>query len=257
MSRGFAFGFGVFETMKFLEGRPCFFGEHMTRLQRAIAAAGLSVQIDVRELRERAAKLFEAEGVESGVFKIIISDVDKDTAVAMFVRNGTLPPDPEPIKAIQSEVSKASKAFTSRHKSLNYMESVLELEKAKAAGYDECVFSNENDHLTECAIANLFWIKQGVLQTPKLDCGLLDGIVRGKIIGMAHQMGLSVEEGEFGVQDLLEADEAFVTSSGNGPRSISSFTDLAGNKKSYVVELLPRLRSAFLELEQEEALKSE
>lgn len=254
LSRGFAFGFGVFETMKFLDGVPCFFDEHMQRLKKGIAGAGLNIELDAAVLRLRASQLFEAEGVEEGVFKIVISDTGKDTNLAMFVRTKGIKDEAEPSRLVLSEVVKASRAFTSRNKSLNYMESVLELEKATASGFSECVFKNENGNLTECAVANLFFVQNGVLKTPALECGLLDGIVRRKVIGIAQGMEVSVEEGEYSEKDLLEASEVFLTSSGGGPRSVESFESLTGQSITYSVELLPRLRQAYLQLEREEAL---
>lgn len=253
-SRGFAFGFGVFETMKFLEGQPCFFAEHLQRLEGAALGAGLAVRLDEAELREQAGRLFAAEGVREGVFKIVISDSGAGPVVAMFVRSKGLAGEAAPSRLTLSSVVKASQAFTSRHKSLNYMESVLELEKAKAAGFDECVFRNEHGNLTECSVANLFFVHQGILKTPALECGLLDGIVRRKVIALAREMGAPVEEGAFSAADLLEASEVFLTSSGGGPRSVQGFQGSGGEEAEYAVELLPQLREAYLKLEREEAL---
>ncbi len=253
-SRGFAFGYGVFETMKFLERSPCFFADHLERLRRAVSGAGLALDLDESELRDQARQLFESEDVDSGVFKIVISDTGTQPAVAMFVRTKGLPEGLEPSRLMMSKVVKASHAFTSRHKSLNYMESVLELEKATAAGFSECVFRNEFGQLTECSVANLFWVRDGVLMTPSLDCGLLDGIVRRKVIGIARGLGMAVEEGCFSEKDLLQASEAFLTSSGGGPRSVASFQSWDGESASYSIDELPKLRKLYLEQEREEAL---
>ncbi len=254
LSRGFAFGYGVFETMKFLGGAPCFFEEHLLRLKRGIEGAGLDVALDVAALRAQACELFLAEGVLDGVFKIVISDTVNSPRLAMFVRSKGLVPEPQPSRLRLSGVVKASQAFTSRHKSLNYMESVLELEKAKAAGFDECVFQNEFGKLTECSVANLFFVRDGILNTPALQCGLLDGIVRRKVIEIARGMGVSVEEGQFTPGDLREASECFLTSSGAGPRSVMSFEERSGLFANFSVGLLPELRTAYLNLEREEAL---
>lgn len=253
-SRGFAFGFGVFETMKFLQRTPCFFSEHLERLQLGLAGAGLSCDLDEATLRDQAVQLFEAEGVEEGVFKIVISDTGDWPALAMFVRTEGFSGEATPSRLILSNVVKASQAFTSRNKTLNYMESVLELEKAKSSGFDECVFRNERGNLTECAVANLFFVQDGVLKTPALGCGLLEGIVRRKVIEIARERGTPVEEGSFLETDLLAASEVFLTSSGGGPRSVACFQSSAGETAEFGVELLPGLRESYLALEREEAL---
>lgn len=254
LSRGFAFGFGVFETMKFIDGQPCFFREHVNRLRRGAESAGLGIELDERVLRSRAIRLFKEEGLGEGVFKIVISDTGESTQVAMFVRTPGIGGDPSPVNLVSSEVRKASQAFTSRHKSLNYMESVLELQKAQAAGFEECVFRNESGELTECSVANLFWVREGVIQTPALECGLLDGIVRAKVIALAKSFGWKVEEGRFAEDSLLAAQEAFLTSSGKGPCAVASFRSSLGKAVAFGTERLPRLRAAYLELEKSEGL---
>lgn len=253
LSRGFAFGFGVFETMKFLDGEPCFFGEHLARLRRAVSMAGFEVSLAEGQLRQQARALFAVEGVTNGVFKIVISDAGDSVRTVMFVRSRELAGEGAAVRLRASRVVKASRAFTSRNKSLNYMESVLELGAAKAAGFDECVFFNEFGQLTECSVANLFFVKDGVLRTPALSCGLLDGIVRAKVLEIARGKGLAVEEGEFSELDLLAADEVFLTSSGGGPRSAADFEALSGSRTCYGVTYLPDIRRAYLEMESEEA----
>lgn len=253
LSRGFAFGYGVFETMKFIDRRPCFFGEHLQRLIEAAKGARLEVTIDEKKLRAQAVQLFEVLAVDSGVFKIVITDKEGETSLAMFVRSSGFSGDEAPSRVCSSAVVKSSQAFTSRHKSLNYMESLLELEKAKDSGFDECLFRNEFGQLTECSVANIFMVSGNVLKTPALECGLLDGIVRRKVIELANDLGLSTEEGLYSEVDMLAADEAFLTSSGKGPRSVGFFVSSDGRTARYQQSYLPKIREAYLKWEREEA----
>jgi len=126
-----------------------------------------------------------------------------------------------PIRLRQSEVVKASQAFTSRNKTVNYLENLLEKKAAQEQGFDECFFLNEAGFVTECATANLFMIKEGALKTPSADCGLLKGVIRGQVLRIAREMGLRVEVGRLSPRELCEADEAFITSSGKGIASVS------------------------------------
>lgn len=255
LGSGFAFGFGVFETMKFLEGEPCFFGEHVERLRRAAAAAGLTVELDANVLREKARRLFAEEGVASGVFKIVVCEDVKGPLVAMFVRSAGIPELGEPERLIGSQVVKASNAFTSRHKSMNYMESILELRHAQSLGFDECVFFNEFGKVTECSVANLFWVEDGALKTPQLDCGLLDGIVRRKILEIAAEEGIACEEGVYEEGALLRADEVFLSSSGKGPRPAKSYQNRSGETKVFRSVIIERIRTRYFELELQSARK--
>ncbi len=221
-SETFAYGFGIFETIKFKDGKACFLREHLSRLKRAATRASLGIPFSDRELWEQSISLFEANGLVDGVFKIVVTSDGSNSAFLMFIRNvgGTHSQEPERLRI--SAVTKASTAFTTRHKTLNYMENLLELKAAQARGFDECVFCNERNELTECATANLFFFKEGVLKTPAQDCGLLEGVIRGRVIRIAGEMGMRVEEGAFPPEELLQADEVFISSSGKGIASVAS-----------------------------------
>lgn len=249
LGRGFAFGFGVFETIKFLDRQPCFWEEHLSRLRAAIEAAGFHYRLDAARLRDQAAALFDVEKVDSGIFKIVFCDDTPEPKIFIFIRSRELETVEAPVKLVASDIVKSSKAFTSRYKSLNYMESILALENAKSQGFDECVYRNEYGQLTECAVANLFWVEDGVLKTPELDCGLLDGIVRAKVLGIAEKEGIPYEVGAFVESDLLRASEVFLTSSGKGPRTAMCYQDSEGRKSQYSSVLIDRIRAAFYDLE--------
>mgnify|MGYP002632581927 CR=1 FL=1 len=220
-SPGFAYGFGLFETIKFRQRKPCFFNEHFSRLQQAAKEARIGFDYTLEEMRQQAIGLFEYNQVNEGIFKIVVSGEGLDSQVAVFLRNSRLDGANEPIRLRLSNVAKASAAFTSRRKTLNYMENWLELRAAQAHGFDECLFANELGKVTECSMSNAFFIKDDVLKTASLDCGLLDGVIRGQLLRIAEEDGLRVEEGSYGIEEFASADEAFVSSSGKGVVSIS------------------------------------
>ena len=219
-SPGLAYGFGLFESIKFKLQRPCFFDEHFDRLQRAATVARIPFEYTSDEMRQQAIRLFESNQADEGVFKIVVSSGWKTSKVAVFLRNVGLEGTNDAIRLRTSNVTKASNAFTSRHKTLNYMENWLELQAAQIHGFDECLFTNELESVTECSMSNVFFIKDNVLKTPSLDCGLLDGVIRGKLLRIAEEDGMRVEEGAYRIEEVVAADEAFVSSSGKGLVSI-------------------------------------
>jgi len=249
--RAFAFGFGVFETMKVRCARPCYFWEHAARLARACQAAGLHGAPEASVLWEWSLKLLEAESVQEGVYKIVVFDDLPGPRVAVFLKSRGLPEAGAPARLVASQVVKASGAFTSRYKSLNYMESTIALDRAHRAGFDECVFRNEAGAVTECAVANIFWLRDGVLNTPSLECGLLDGIVRAKLLEIAESEGISCQVGVFSEEDLMVAEELFLSSSGKGPRPAASYQSAGGRVRRYEALHGPRLRQLFIEQELE------
>jgi len=70
---------------------------------------------------------------------------------------------------------------------------------------------NASGHLTEGTISNIFFVKDEILCTPSVKCGILDGITRGIVINLAVKNGIKVKEGEFTPDELYLASEAFIT----------------------------------------------
>ncbi|MFP3471141.1 aminotransferase class IV, partial [Micrococcus sp. SIMBA_144] len=77
----------------------------------------------------------------------------------------------------------------------------------------EGIFLSQDGRLAEGIVSNLFWFKNGILFTPDLSTGILNGITRQFVVHVAKKMGISVREGGFQRESLVEADEVFVTNS--------------------------------------------
>jgi branched-chain amino acid aminotransferase len=105
-----------------------------------------------------------------------------------------------------------ARAMSPSIKSGNYLNNVLALMEARRAGALEAAMLNENGFLTECTTSNLFFVKEGVVRTASLDCGILSGITRSLLLEVARKSGVRVDEGHFPAADLRSADEAFITS---------------------------------------------
>jgi branched-chain amino acid aminotransferase len=102
-------------------------------------------------------------------------------------------------------------ALSPQIKSLNFLNNILAKREALAAGAFDSVLLNWEGHLTECTISNLFFVTDGRLHTPSLECGILDGITRSMVLHLAKEQNLTVEEGRFTPGQLYRSDECFVT----------------------------------------------
>jgi branched-chain amino acid aminotransferase len=92
-----------------------------------------------------------------------------------------------------------------------YINSGLAKVEALKGGYDEAVMLNLHGYVTDGSGENVFAVKDGVLSTPPLSAGCLDGITRESIITIARDLGYEVRERELVRADLYTADEAFFT----------------------------------------------
>ena len=114
-------------------------------------------------------------------------------------------------KGFTMDVSKVKRNETSPlvyHKTMNYGDCILEKRNATAAGMDERLFLNTKEQVSEGTVSNVFFVRNGVICTPQVSCGLLPGILREYLCETED-----VEETDIYVQDLKRYQECFVTNS--------------------------------------------
>jgi 4-amino-4-deoxychorismate lyase len=98
-------------------------------------------------------------------------------------------------------------------KSTSYAVNMAADAEAKRRGADEAVFVDGDGVVLEGTVTNVWWRKGEVLRTPSLDLGILAGVTRATLIELAPACGYRIEEGAYPLHDLLDADEAFTSSS--------------------------------------------
>jgi 4-amino-4-deoxychorismate lyase len=130
-------------------------------------------------------------------------------------------------------------------KTTSRAESLIGRREARSMGFDEGIFLNERGHVTEGCTTNVFWIKGEVMFTPHPRCGLLPGIVRGAVISLAPRIGLHLEECEAPLQELLSADEIFLTNSVIGAARV---IEVDGQKTGRNRQLYLRVRGELFRL---------
>jgi branched-chain amino acid aminotransferase len=104
-------------------------------------------------------------------------------------------------------------ALNPRIKSLNYLNNILAKIEGLKAGCVEALMLNQKGEVAECTGDNIFLVRDGVLQTPPLDAGILEGITRDAIIEIARGAGIEVREMPLTRHDVYIADECFLTGS--------------------------------------------
>jgi branched-chain amino acid aminotransferase len=92
----------------------------------------------------------------------------------------------------------------------HYLNSVLAKREAIMGGYDEAILLDQQGYVGEATGENVFLVKGGILYTPPVAGGILEGITRDSIIKIAQDKGIKVEERRFSRDYLYCADEAFM-----------------------------------------------
>ena len=102
-------------------------------------------------------------------------------------------------------------ALSPRIKSLNYLNNILAKIEGIQAGCIEALMLNHKGEIAECTGDNIFLVRQGRVLTPPIDAGILEGVTRDVVIGLAGEMGVEVRETPLTKHDVYIADECFLT----------------------------------------------
>lgn len=218
--RGLLLGDGLFETLLAVDGALPHLPAHLDRM-----AAGCAL-LDLPFDRAEAERLCHAAAPAAGRFVVRLTltagsggrGLDRPAAPAprLFATAAPFAPVTTPATLIVAKTRRNEGSPASRLKTLSYLDNVLARTEAKAVGADEALMLNNRGHLACAGAANLFWIAEGRLFTPSLDCGVLPGITRARLIA-AHP----VEEVAAGLEALDAADAIFLTNSLIGVRPVS------------------------------------
>ncbi|HZW67884.1 MAG TPA: D-amino-acid transaminase [Pseudogracilibacillus sp.] len=220
--RGLQFGDGVYEVIRIYAGEAYLLDEHIARLFRSLQAISLSIPYTKADLKKDLQALIEKNDMREDGF--IYLQITRGSAE----RNHTFPRATGPniyayIKArerLTSFMEDGVKAITYPDerwdncyiKSLNLLPNVLAKQKAEEKDAFEAIL-HRDDIVTEASAANVFIVKQGILYTHPEAKTILSGCTRASVIRFAHEKSLPLKEEAFTVEQLLEADEVFITSS--------------------------------------------
>ena len=226
---GYSFGLGLFETILLYKGKPVFLDEHLARINKSIVDLGLN--IDKLERDEVFQYLNNKNILEYEVLKIVLSEKNR-----LFLKREYTYTEKDYQKGFSLNISKVRRnenSIFTFHKTLNYGDNILEKRKSKKLGYDEPIFLNSKNQITEGATSNIFVVVEDKIYTPKLSCGLLNGIVRQYIIS-----NYDVIESEIDLEFLDNADEIFLTNSLFGIMPVNNLEKKVFKSKEISKEIL-------------------
>jgi branched-chain amino acid aminotransferase len=217
-------GIGLFETMRAYDGRVFRLDRHLDRLGNSARKLGWSLLPDADELREN-------------VEQVVGATEHEDTRVRLTVTTGTLRPTeretPEltviataspgaryPDECYTKGVTLLVPGYrqggddpTAGHKTTSYFSRLASLREVHARGGFEALWLTYDDHVAEGAISNIFVVKNERVLTPPVDTPVLPGITRATVMELAVELGIPVREQALALEELVEADEVFLTNS--------------------------------------------
>jgi len=236
-NRGHLYGDGVFESIRIIRGRPVNLTNHIIRMLEGAEKIKMRPPSYFNEsfFADKISELLQKSGIsEGGKCRISLDRAmggtfsPESNEVEFFIEVYPLQSNSFKLNQRGLEVDlfmdmKKPKNSLSNYKTKNGLIYILAAIAAKEKGLDDFLISNDQGGILEGTSANIFVVSNGVLYTPGLEEGCLAGTMRMQVINMALKNGIKVYECNVLPQNLLVADEIFLTNAIQGIVWVSGY----------------------------------
>ncbi len=219
------YGDGVFEGIRIYDRKIFQCQAHLDRLFASAEFLRLKIPYTRAELTQAMNDCIKANGLTDGYIRLVVTRGAGKLGLnpfncpkpAVFVVADQIELfSPEFYQTgmpviIAKTVRISPNMLNPKVKSLNYLNNTLAKIESLDAGVSEALMTNVDGNITEGTGDNIFIVKNGVIFTPPADAGILLGVTRGVTMHLARKLNLEVREENFTPQELLAADECFLT----------------------------------------------
>lgn len=266
--RSFLYGDGLFETMLITNGRPFRWMQHMQRLECGAEFLGIKIPFARDALARFAAELVARNPMSEALLRLTLSrgvgvrgystkGADNRTLVMSLHPIGAPNSDSARSERVSSEIGAPlrwrahiarfrlpSGEAVAQFKTCNKLVQILARAEAEAAGADEALLLNTDGFVVEAAAGNLFWVKDGTVNTPPIAAGVLAGVTREVVRELCAKLSVPCHEMNIRAGELAGADAAFLSLSSHGIVELTAVDGikLAGSP------FIGRLHQAYLKM---------
>jgi len=238
------YGMGVFEGIRAYgtaDGPAIFrLTEHIERLHRSAHMLGMEIPFSVDELIDATKATVASTGLDEcyirpiayfgyGEMGLNTIPCSVDVSIACWPWGAYLGDD-----AVEKGIRLKTSSWTRHDHNImppaakttgNYVNSSLAKVEALRAGYDEAIMLAPNGLVAECSGENIFVSRHGMLLTPPLSAGALEGITQNTVMTIARDLGYEARTDNLARSDLYIADEAFVCGTAAEVSAVNSVDD--------------------------------
>jgi branched-subunit amino acid aminotransferase/4-amino-4-deoxychorismate lyase len=221
---GFLYGLGLFETILVHRGRPVLLNEHVERMLSSADFFKINHKPSLKQISGAVEEGIRSFGANEAILKLILTvkgngRFDAADRGCLFLVQ-VLSPAPPPraayergVKLLTASSRRSAQSPVYRHKTLNYLENIIARSEAQAEGAYDALIVNTDELIAECAMSNIFFVDAGRLITPSVECNILPGVTRARVLALAEEEAIETSERPIGFVDVLEATEVFITNS--------------------------------------------
>jgi branched-chain amino acid aminotransferase len=222
---GLLYGDGIFEGIRFYNGRVFRLEEHLDRLWDSARSICLEIPTSMREMTEALLETIRQNELRDGYIRLLVTrgignlglnPAQCKRPTVIIIASTIALYSPEIYQKGLTVVTCATRrtnpgALNPAVKSLNYLNNVMARIEANLAGADEALMLNDAGNVAECTADNIFVVKRGQIFTPPIAAGALRGITRLVVFEIAAELGIKVTETDITRHDVFIADECFLT----------------------------------------------
>jgi branched-chain amino acid aminotransferase len=210
-------GYSAYEALRTYDRRPFHLEEHLTRLYRSAALIELEIPWPPDYLKTMIHEVIERNAYEHAAIRILVTGGESEDSILPLgkptlavlitqLQERDLQRFAQGYKLITTRLQRT----TPEAKTTNYLVAIRALKEAARRNAADALFVNEQGHVLEATRSNFFIFRGDTLVTP--GTGILMGITRGVVLELAGQR-FPIEERPILLDELRQADEAFITSS--------------------------------------------
>ena len=236
LSRAYTFSDSVYEVIPFYNAKGIAYEKHISRLQNSCNSLSISANIEIisKEITELINKSKFKDGyvyyqVSRGVDQIRSHMFDNNISVETFGYVLEHSFKSQYLRVMLCEDVRWSRCDI---KSTSLLGNIMSMNSARNKGCDE-VIMYKNDAITEGGASNVFFASDECVYTPSLSANILPGITRELLIQEIKASGIKVEEGDYKIDDLMNAKSIWLTSSTKG---LAQVTEIINQKTNIVID---------------------
>lgn len=222
---GLLYGDGIFEGIRFYNGRVFRLEEHLERLWDSARSIMLEIPMSTREMTAALLETIRQNDLRDGYIRLVVTrgvgnlglnpaQCKKPSVIIIVATIALYPAEvyQKGLTVVTCATRRTSpSSLNPAVKSLNYLNNVMARIEANLAGADEGLMLNDAGNVAECTADNLFLIKHGQIFTPPISAGALRGITRAVVFEIAAELGIKIAEADITRHDVFTADECFLT----------------------------------------------
>lgn len=235
--RGLLLGDGVFDTMLYQNNELTYYNDHYKRLKTAAKLLSFNFNLTNEQLKNIITNLIKKNNFQNKQIAIRTNitrgvskrglDFDKSHKVGIYIKLNLIPKSlfMKSIKLGIANIRRNSTSPISQNKTLNYLDNVIEKNRAAKNGYEDAIFLNINEKVSCTTTSNIFYVQKNKIYTPPLKDGVLNGVMREQFIKKKIATTQTTS-----LNNLLKSDYIFLTNSVFVIRPVKT---ISGSRKTF------------------------